>query len=53
MEYNIIKVQFKQKAYKKYFNKIFNHFSYTMFRQAFLLSDYSFIYEQYFKCSDT
>ena len=23
-----------------------------MFRQAFLLSQYSFIYEQYFKCSD-
>ena len=24
----------------------------TMFRQAFLLSQYSFIYVQYFKCSD-
>ena len=26
---------------------------YTMFRQTLLLSQYSFICEQYFKCSDT
>ena len=26
---------------------------YTMFTQAFVLSQYSFICEQYFKCSDT
>ena len=25
----------------------------TMFRQAFFLSQYTFICEQYFKCSDT
>ena len=46
-------VGYNKRRVSEVFRELEKRWRNTMFRQAFLLSQYSFIYVQYFKCSDT